>query len=199
MSDFPNPPKTDAGGTDAAGLALLLGRRSCHSLTAPAPEGEALDLILRAALRVPDFQRLRPFRFLIAVGAGLDRLGALMERAAVAAGMPEDVVRRAPRMPHRAPMVVTVVAAPRPSEIVPVFDQILSAGCTVMAMQMAAQAQGFNGVWRSGWLMEAPEMHRALGLGPEDRIVGFLYLGTPANGPAPPPPSEDPAAYLRWV
>ncbi len=180
------------------GLALLLGRRSCHALRAPAPSEAALELILKAALRVPDFQRLRPFRFLVAVGDGLDRLGAMMHRAAQAAGKPEEVVKRAPRMPHRAPMVIVVAATPRPSDVVPVFDQQLAAGCTVMAMQLAAQALGFGGIWRSGWLMYDRTLHAELGLGEADQIVGFLYLGTPDRVPAP-PPEDRTDQFLRWL
>lgn len=181
-----------------AGLSLLLNRRSCHALTAPAPSGEDLDVIFRAALRVPDFLRLRPFRFLVASGVGLDRLGEAMHRAALAAGKPDEVVARAPRMPHRAPMVVTVVASPKPSDVVPVFDQHLSAGCTVMAMQMAAQALGFGGVWRSGWLMHDDGFHRELGLAEGERVVGFLYLGSPRQQPEP-APTEDPSSLIHWL
>ena len=179
-------------------LSLLLNRRSCHALQAPAPTGEALDLIFRAAMRVPDFQRLRPFRFLVAVGGGLDRLGEAMRRAALAAGKSSEMVERAPRMPRRAPMVITVVASPKPSDIVPPFDQHLAAGCTVMAMQMAAVGLGFGGVWRSGWFMHDDGFHRELGLEEGERIVGFLYLGTPAKRPEPPPP-EDPTPFIHWL
>lgn len=181
-----------------AGLSLLLNRRSCHALAEPAPSGEDLDIIFRAALRVPDFLRLRPFRFLVASGDGLDRLGAAMHRAALAAGKPDEVTARVPRMPHRAPLVVTVVASPKPHDLVPVFDQHLSAGCTVMAMQMAAQALGYGGVWRSGWLMHDDGFHRQLGLAEGERIVGFLYLGTPKTPPEP-PPAEDPASLIHWL
>lgn len=182
----------------SAGLALLLNRRSCHKLAAPAPQGADLDIIFAAALRVPDFLRLRPFRFLVATGDGLDRLGGAMLRAALAAGKPPEVVERAPRLPHRAPMVMVVVASPKLSDVVPVFDQHLAAGCTVMAMQMAAQALGYGGVWRSGWLMHDDGFHRELDLAEGERIVGFLYLGTPAS-PLPPPPAEDPSSLINWL
>lgn len=179
-------------------LSLLLTRRSCHALAEPGPSGEALDLIFRAALRVPDFQRLRPFRFLVAVGEGRERLGAAMQRAAIAAGKGQDVIDRAPRMPLRAPMVITVVASPKPHDLVPELDQILSAGCTVMAMQAAAVGLGFGGVWRSGWMMHDDGFHRELGLAEGERIVGFLYLGTPAR-PVEPPKPEDPAPFIHWL
>jgi nitroreductase len=166
-------------GVDA--LTLLLERQSCHALQAPGPDKSALDLILRAALRVPDFQGLRPYRFLVAEGEGLDRLGAMMEAAAVQSGRPPGDIERAPKMPRRAPLVIVVVAKARKSEIVSLFEQQLTAGCAVMAMQMAAVAQGFAGVWRSGWPMFDAHLATALELAEHDRIVGFLYLGTAAR------------------
>ena len=62
---------------------------------------------------------------------------------------------------------------------VPKLEQELSAGCALMAMQMAAQAQGFNGIWRSGWFIFDEHIRQGLGLGEQDQLVGFLYLGTP--------------------
>ncbi|SUC47289.1 Putative NAD(P)H nitroreductase ydjA [Providencia stuartii] len=46
-------------------------------------------------------------------------------------------------------------------------------------MQMAAVAQGFGGIWRSGSWTEDAVVREGLGCAPTDRIVGFLYLGTP--------------------
>jgi len=179
-------------------ISLLLTRRSCAALRAPAPEGEALDIILKAAIRVPDFQELRPYEFIVAKGDGLQRLGALMEQAAIASGQPDDIVKRAPRMPLRAPLVIVVVARARESVVVNRLEQQLTAGCAVMAMQMAAFAQGFSGVWRSGWAMFDRNLHDALGLSADDQIVGFLYLGTAMSVPSE-PDDGDPIRFVKFV
>jgi nitroreductase len=165
-------------------LTLLLERQSCHALQAPGPDGAALDAIFRAALRVPDFLRLRPYEFIVAQGEGLDRLGAMMEAAAIASGRSPADIERAPKMPRRAPLVIVVVAKARESDLVTLFEQQLTAGCAVMAMQMAAVAQGFAGVWRSGWPMFDTHLAQALDLSEQDRIVGFLYIGTAARAPS---------------
>jgi nitroreductase len=179
-------------------LTLLLERRSCGALQAPAPQGEALDAILRAALRVPDYKSLRPYEFLVATGEGLDRLGVLLEAAAKASGRAPAEIEKARKMPSRAPMVIVTVAKARPSESVSLLEQRLSAGCAVMAMQMAAVAQGFAGMWRTGWPMYDRGLAEALGLAADDQIVGFLYLGTAAAEPKP-AAAVEPAAYLRWL
>lgn len=185
---------------DNAALEFLLNRRSCHQLTAPGPSDEELALMLRVALRTPDFGHLHPYRFLAARGDGLKRLGQAMQRAAIAAGKPEKIVARAPSMLQRAPLVIVVVATPRSDKIVPEFDQLLCAACTVLMLQMAARSLGYGGVWRSGWMMYDAGFHRELGLVEREQIVGFLYLGTPAaadDEEAPPP--ADPFAYLSWI
>ena len=179
-------------------LELLLTRRSCAALKAPAPEGEALDTILKAAVRVPDHRALKPYEFILVKDDGLDRLGALLEKAAVASGQPPDIVKRASKLPHRAPLIVIVVAKARKTSPMELFEQRLTAGCAVMAMQMAAVALGFGGIWRTGWPVFDRNVHDALGLGPDDQIVGFLYLGTPAVVPNPATP-VDPANYSRWL
>ncbi|QGM46867.1 NAD(P)H nitroreductase [Methylocystis heyeri] len=180
-------------------LNLLLERRSCSSLGEPAPDEQALDVIFRAALRVPDFQRLRPYRFLVASGDGLHRLGALMQDAARQSGLADEIVDRALGMPKRAPMVVVVAAIHRPHKVVTPFEQQLTAGCAVMAMQMAAFAQGYGGIWRSGWPMFNRTLHSALGLAEADQIVGFLYLGTPTAEPKNPLPGAEWASFVQWL
>jgi len=141
---------------------------------------------------------LHPYEFILAKDEGLDRLGALLQQAAIASGQPPENVERAPKMPRRAPLVITVVARARESVVVKLLEQQLTAGCAVMAMQMAAVALGFSGIWRSGWPMFDRGLHEALGLGPEDQIVGFLYLGTPITRPGPAAP-VDPHDYVRWL
>lgn len=179
-------------------IELLTTRRSCAALKAPAPEGEALEIILQAALRVPDFQGLRPYEFILAKDEGLHRLGALLKQAAIASGQPPENVARAPKMPLRAPLLIIVVAKARKSVVVKRLEQQMTAGCAVMAMQMAAVALGFSGIWRSGWPMFDRGLHEALGLGPDDQIVGFLYLGTAVTTPSPAKP-VDAAPYMRWL
>ncbi|WP_108649756.1 NAD(P)H nitroreductase [Dongshaea marina] len=160
-------------------LELLLNRHSCSRLKVPAPAGEGLQLILKAGLCAPDHGALKPWEFIIAKGEGLTRLGDIFARAAEARGESADKVERARNAPSRAPLVIAVAAKVKPHEKVPPFEQHLAAGCSVMAMQMAAQAQGFNGIWRSGWFIYDRQVHQELGLSDEDQLVGFLYLGTP--------------------
>jgi nitroreductase len=58
---------------------------------------------------------------------------------------------------------------------------------------LAAFAQGLGAMWRTGEAAYDQAVKRALGIGPDDVIVGFIYVGTDVGGPssrAPRTPDE---------
>lgn len=159
-------------------LELLLTRSSQPRLQGPAPSQHALENIMQAALRVPDHAGLNPWRFIVCHKAGLKRLGELFEQAAIIDDMDEKQIARAPQLPQRAPMVIVAIAKYKEHEKVPWIEQVASASCAVSAMQMAALAQGYAGVWRTGSYAQSEVVKQAFELNEQDEIVGFLYLGT---------------------
>ncbi|WP_375058560.1 NAD(P)H nitroreductase [Zobellella sp. DQSA1] len=177
-------------------LELLLNRHSCPRLAEPAPAGEQLDTIFKAGLRAPDHAALTPWEFIVFTGEQRDRLGDILASAAEVRGEAPEAVDKARNAPLRAPMVIAVAAKVQSHDKVPELEQQLSAGCALMAMQMAAQAQGFNGIWRSGWFIFDRSIHSRLGLGEQDQLVGFLYLGTPLVEVRK-LPERDPAQFVR--
>ncbi len=160
-------------------LELLLQRRSASRLSEPAPAGEALENIFQAGLRAPDHGALQPWRFVTIQGEGRERFAQLLYGIALEEQFDEKGQEKARKGPLRAPLIITVIAHCNTESKVPHWEQVVSAGCAVMAMQMAAQAQGFNGIWRSGVWTSHPKVRAAFGCRGQDEIVGFLYLGTP--------------------
>ena len=162
-------------------LDLLLSRSSYGKLIEPAPQGQALDNILKAGLRAPDHANLSPFEFIVCTGAGLDRLGEIFHDAAIKSDMAEATIQKSKTMTKRAPMIIVAITKYKPHDKVPRVEQIATTACAVQNMQMAAYAQGYNGMWRTGSFATDVHVKTALGLSDEDEIVGFLYLGTPEN------------------
>ncbi|MBC3764313.1 NAD(P)H nitroreductase [Neptunicella marina] len=178
-------------------LELLLHRSSQPRLHEPAPSGEALENIMQAALRAPDHAALTPWQFIVCTGAGLRKLGDIYETAAIANDMSEKDIQRASDLPLRAPMVIVAIAKYVDHPKVPWVEQVASASCSVHAMQMAALAQGFNGIWRTGAYAQMDEVKQALNLAEQDEIVGYLYLGTPATE-GPTHPAKDTSQYFTF-
>ena len=179
-------------------LELLLSRHSQSRLEAPAPSGQVLENIKQAALRAPDHASLTPWQFIVFEGNALCDLGQIFLESAIENGADDRALERAPELPLRAPMVI--VAATRFTEHpkVPEVEQIQSAACAMHAMQMAAYAQGFNGIWRTGSYAQCEVVKRKLGINPCEELIGFLYLGTTPCDPKVKPEKASSEYFRDW-
>lgn len=163
-------------------LTLLTTRRSNKKLTTPAPNAEQLELIFQAALHAPDHGKLRPYHFIVMENEGLDKLETLLKAAVDEFDLGEDKLKKAKKLAHRAPMVIGVVAKIDPNiEKIPGWEQMLTAGAATYAMQLAANAQGFDNVWISGKWVNGSALREAFGCREHDRVVALLMVGTGAE------------------
>jgi len=166
-------------------LDLLLNRRSQPRLTEPAPAANHLENILQAGFCAPDHKNLTPWRFIVCTNDGLIKLGEVFKQAAIKKGAVQATLDRAPQLPQRAPMVIIAICDYKEDEKVPRVEQLASTACAVHAMQMAAIAQGFQGIWRTGWYAQNDDVKLSFGCKEEDEILGFLYLGSTPLKPMP--------------
>ena len=182
-------------------ITALHTRNSAPKLTEPAPEGVARENIFKAALRAPDHARLKPARFLVLEGESRQRLGGLFAEA-LKADNPEAGEARCEKTaakPLRAPLLVVVVAGAVAHPKVPAIEQLLSAGAAAQNMLVAAHAEGFGAIWRTGGMAYHPLVKRGLGLNENEEIVGYLYMGT-VDGPAKPLPNAEVNDYFQgWT
>lgn len=164
-------------------LDALLQRVSVSKLTEPAPAQSQREAIFGAALRAADHGRLRPWRFLVIEGDARKQLGALYTAAGLEnnSTAPEETLERYRQMPLRAPLIVVVIASCVEHPKVPEIEQVISAGAAAQNMITAAYALGIGAIWRTGEFAYHPSVARGLGLAPHEKIVGYLYLGTPAG------------------
>jgi nitroreductase len=167
---------------DRAALDALLQRHSTPSrqLGLPAPDAACLEQMLQAAIRVPDHGKLVPFRLLLIDGDARLALGEFLAARSAQRnpGMEALIDKDRQRFAH-APLVVTVIARPQAHPKVPEWEQLLTAGCVCMNLLHAAQALGFGAQWLTAWMAEDRAVAGHLGLAADERIVGFIHIGTP--------------------
>lgn len=178
-------------------LDALLNRVSVPRLGEPAPSAAQRELLFRAALRAPDHAQLRPWRFLTVEGEARERLGELLASAVRVADpqAPVAALDKARAMPSRAPLLVLVIARLNSHFKVPQNEQVLSAACAAHGLLLAAHAQGIGAVWRTGELNYSATVAAGLGLQGNERLIGFIYLGTPL-GPLRTPAPLDPDDFV---
>lgn len=178
-------------------IDLILARRSIGRLTEPAPDDGELRRILEAAVSAPDHLELRPWRFIVLRGEAKDAFGEVLADSYVArvravGGQPTDGQLKKERTKlGRAPVVVVVCAVNQHNEEIPWIEQLLAAGAAAENMLLATKALGYDSMWRTGPAAYDHAVMGALGLTDVDAIVGFIYIGTAAEGRELPPHEPD--------
>ncbi len=182
-------------------MEFLLSRRSrpAKTLKGPAPDDEALRTLLTAAARTPDHGKLEPWRFIVLKGDALQRLAATVRSTGERLGKDADTIAKAEGAFSNSPLCVAVVEVQKPSEKIPAIEQTYSAGAVCLALLNAALASGWGANWLSGWAShDRTFVQEALGLGSDEKIAGFLHIGTETSAP-PERPRPDLDAITSWV
>lgn len=188
--------------TDAT-LQLLRTRRSSKPdlLIAPGPDARQVDELLTIAARVPDHKKLVPWRFIVFEGEARARFGEVMARVCAEEEKepPSDVRLDFERQRFlRAPLVIAVVSRVVETKGAPEWEQILSAGASAMTLCIAANAMGFATCWLTEWVAYSPRIGSELRLAANERIVGFVYIGTASVKPDERPRPALADVVTRW-
>lgn len=160
-------------------LDFMLTRRSrpAKTLGSEAPDRAELETLMTAASRTPDHGKLAPWRFIV-VTEGRDALAASFTKHAERAGVAEDKIEKNAKSFTYGGVMVAVVASPKPSANIPVWEQELAAGGVCLALLNAALASGWGANWLTGPLARDPEfLGEAFGLSENEFVAGFIHIG----------------------
>jgi nitroreductase len=170
-------------------IELLKIRRSVkpREMTGPGPSPAELETILSIGARVPDHGKLTPWRFIVFEGEGRMRAGDVIAREFArknpAASAAEIEIEK--RRFADAPLVIGVVSYTKPHPKIPPWEQELSAGASAMNIVTAATALGYGACWLTGWFAFDRDVLEGLGLKTDEKLAGFIHIGTPSK------PNED--------
>ena len=163
-------------------LEFLRTRRSARprDLVAPGPDANQLETIFTIAGRIPDHGKLHPWRFVHVPTSARGAFAALLDRAyrQVNAEPGRLEIEAAERFAHQAPTLVVVLSCPVTPHKIPVWEQELSCGAACLALLAGAHSLGFAGGWVTGWAAYSDMVRDAFGSA-DERIAGFIFLGTP--------------------
>ncbi|AZO23316.1 nitroreductase [Mesorhizobium sp. M1E.F.Ca.ET.045.02.1.1] len=177
-------------------IDFLLTRNSAPipDLKEPAPSDAEIATMIAAASRVPDHGRLEPWRFILYRGEARAEIGKKLAALAEQREGPLPEGRHNQELARfsRAPLVIGVVSVPRENPKIPQWEMFLSGGMAAMNLMIAANALGYGTNMISNWYSDVAEGRAILGLSPQERVIGFVHIGS-YQGPAPERPRPDPA------
>lgn len=166
-----------------AALTLIHSRQhvSPKRLSDPGPNPEQIEKILTAASAAPDHGRITPWRVVVIPPERRHLLAevfaeALVERDGEAT---EAQKQEARQKAYRGPFLVLMIARLDP-DLGPTHPQerLISAGCAVQNMLLAAHAMCFGAGLASGRALYSQCMRRLFGLTEHEQPLCFLTVGT---------------------
>jgi nitroreductase len=180
-------------------IDFLLSRKSppISQIREPGPDDAEIAQMIRVATRVPDHGLLEPWRFILYRGQARHVVGDFLAKRAEQREGPlgeQRVLQEKSRF-SRAPIVIGVVSVPRAHERIPQWEQFLSGGNAAFNLVLAAHALGYGANWVSNWYSGDAEARAFLGLLPEERVIGFVHIGT-VEAKIPDRPRPEPSAVL---
>ena len=181
-------------------IKALTERVSVSKLCIPAPSASQLATLLEAANRAADHGCLCPWRFKVVQGSGLEQLGQLFLKGALAddPSLSEAQQQRTASLPMRAPMIIIATAFCQAHPKVPELEQIVATGAAVQNIINTAFGLGVGAFWRTGAMAYNATVKAGLSLADNEHIVGFVYLGTPVAEAKSPKAFDAQLAYENW-
>jgi nitroreductase len=161
---------------------LIRNRRSIYpTMYSDVPVEDAVirDMLANANW-APTHKLTEPWRFVVFQGEGLKKLATFQselyrELATKAGNFDENKFSKLATKPLMASHIIAI--GMKRNEIVPEVEEVSAVACAVQNMYLTATAYGIGCYWGSGGITYKAEAHEFFGLGPKDKLLGFLYIG----------------------
>ena len=140
-----------------------------------------IEKLLSAAVQAPNHYKVRPWRFIVIAGDGLNRLGNVMAASFSERHpeLPPDALNKTRALPLRAPLVIAVgVDKPLETKVLEI-ENVVAAAAACQNLLLAAHAEGLAVKWRTKEWAEDVRVKEFLGFAPDQHLIAFLYIGYP--------------------
>jgi nitroreductase len=163
-------------------LEAIRTRRMIPRVDAQPPPRAHIEELLDLAVRAPNHHRTEPWRFYVLAGDERDRLARAIADEAIEGGAePERAEADAKAKVERAPVIVVFTAMPSDDPKVIHQEEIVSVAMAMQNFVPGAHATGLGAMLRTGTTAYHPAVNAHLELAPDEKVVGFVYLGYPAG------------------
>jgi nitroreductase len=174
-----------------------------HSIGKVKPDSvprKLIEKILAAAVQAPNHYKVRPWRFVVLTSAGREKLGEAMAQSTKAShpDATEEDLQKDRAKPLRAPVVIAVAVDKPALTKAKEIENVCAAAAAAQNMLLAAHALGLGAMWRTGLSATDPAIKHFFGWETDQHLIGFVYIGYPAETSQPQerPSFEDRTMWL---
>jgi len=169
-------------------------------------EGKKVDdaivtQILENATWAPSHGQTEPWKFVVFSGEGLKKLAtfqAELYKKEAGENFKEATYQNLSTNPLKASHVIALCMKRDPNKKFPEVEEIAAVSCAVQNMYLSTTAYGIGGYWTTGGVTYKPSAKEFFGLGEDDKLLGFFYLGHVAV-PSPAGKRKPIEEKVEWV
>jgi len=140
---------------------------------------EIIWQVLENANYAPNHKRTEPWRFTVFTGEGLQTFADLQSDIySKYAGekFNENKLKKMKDFPLMASHIIAI-GMKRHDGVVREIEEIEAVACAVQNMFLTTTAYGLASYWSTGGITYFEEAKFHFGLGPDDKLLGFFYIG----------------------
>jgi nitroreductase len=136
----------------------------------------------------PAHKLTQPWRFVVFTGDGIQQLAKSQAEIYLDVTMRNGTFRQDKhesllKKPLLSSHIIVVCMKRDPKASVPEIEEVGAVFCAVQNMYLTAHAYGVGCYLSTGGITYFDEARKLFGLDPEDKIIGFMHVGTPKAQP----------------
>jgi nitroreductase len=187
-------------------LEAIRTRRTAGAIRPDEPPREVIEELLEAATWAPNHHLNEPWRFFVLAGEARERFGQVMAEDACRS-LPDPNGEQAHALADsqmkkavRSPVIIAVAVDPPNGPKIDGVEDVCAVACGIQNLLLAAHARGLTTKWSTGKTVYSESIKEFFGLSPAHQILGFVYLGYPADERSAQPRSahREKATWLGW-
>jgi nitroreductase len=182
-------------------LEAIFTRQSVPVVRPDLVPRELVERLLAAAVQAPNHYHVRPWRFVVLQGQARERLGDLFAELLREKhpDLPAAALDKERAKPLRAPLLIAVGVERTEDPRVIDQENLCAVAAATENLLLAAHALGLAGMWRTGAPAYDPRVKAFLGFQASQPLLGFVYLGLPAEErpPVTRPSFEDQTTWME--
>lgn len=136
--------------------------------------------ILENALWAPNHGRNEPWYFTVFTGAGLQQLAEFQSdlyKAEAGDNFNEATFNKLRSQPLKASHIIAIGMKRGTNRRIPEIEEVEAVACAVQNIYLSVAAHGLGGYWTTGGVTYKESAKSFFGLGEDDKLLGFFYLG----------------------
>lgn len=168
---------------------LIQNRRSIFPklFTGETIDRSVIEAVLENANWAPTHRYTEPWRFQVITGPALvgfyDYVIEHYQKETPPEKFNPKKIEKYELFKSKVSHILAIVMRRDPEKRVPEVEEICSVACAVQNFWLSLDSHGIAGYWSTGYGTFTSRMHKKMGLGPEDRLLGFFLLGIPTAHP----------------